>query len=190
MGGRRDCLWTWCLPAGCTRDRYRGDRVRQLDREARFAARGRVSRSARCPGLAMDERSAGRVRPHHLHRRDGRLVPCATPQQRRTGRCPYGRDPCHFGTGISVYSRGGASWISPWRSRSVLDTATSELWWEGGADTAVHPSWKYDVPVLGPTSVRLSGPEPQTEFTFDVEVVADDVPAFKHTYVVKVPRDK
>jgi hypothetical protein len=95
-----------------------------------------------------------------------------------------------FGTGVDIYSAGAGEWLAPWRPRSLLATSTDELWWEGGADAVVHPSWVYDVPELGRTALRLAGPQLQTEFTFDVEVVADDVPAFKHTYTIKVPRDK
>ena len=95
-----------------------------------------------------------------------------------------------FGQGAHLELKGRRPDLRPWLARSDRLEATDYVRWEGGADAVVHPSWTYPVPQLGDTYLIMSGPQPQTAFTFDVEVVADDVAAFTTTYTIKVPRDK
>ncbi len=53
-----------------------------------------------------------------------------------------------------------------------------------------YPQWPYEAPVIGPTFLILDGLQSQTTFHFNVEVVADDVPAFSETHTIHVPLDK
>jgi hypothetical protein len=78
--------------------------------------------------------------------------------------------------------------LEPWQAPSPRQVYAQNLRWEGGADAVIHPSWEYEVPQVGPTYLMLN-PQLQTNLRFEVEVVADDVPAFRSTYVVKVPRN-
>lgn len=97
-----------------------------------------------------------------------------------------------FGPGLHIYSAADAEWLKPWHSGLTLLTETNEVFWEGGADAVIHPSWPYPAPQLGPTQLRLAGAGPQSQrsFHFEVEVVADDVPPFRSTHNIRVSRDK
>ncbi len=101
------------------------------------------------------------------------------------------------GPGMQLKNQRGpwsAGWptLEPWRPALAERTQEwlSQAWWEGGADAVVHPSWPYPAHLLGPTPLRLTGQQMQTEFHFTVEVVADDVPLFKKTFEIKVPLGK
>ena len=94
------------------------------------------------------------------------------------------------GPGVQLEGRGGAQWLPPWRPLSALQSRTAELWYKGGSDTVIHPAWPFAVPRLGPATLHVDGPYSQTEFTFNVEVVADDVKPFSQTFTIHVPPGK
>ncbi len=94
-----------------------------------------------------------------------------------------------FGAGAKLETK-GQTILKHWQTLMERWTASSEFRWEGGADAVVHPSWPYGVQLLGPIYLFLEGPQSQTSFEFDVEVVADDVPAFTKSCTIRVPLGK
>jgi hypothetical protein len=103
-----------------------------------------------------------------------------------------------FGKGTSLDTKGRSEhWlIDQWHSSVERGRAGYPLRWEGGADVIIHPSrpgevpWPYEAPLIGPTFLILDGPQSQTSFTFEVQVVADDVRPFGETYTIHVPLGK
>ena len=94
-----------------------------------------------------------------------------------------------FGAGAKLDTK-GQTLLRQWQQPTERWLASSEFRWEGGADAVVHPSWPYRVPQLGPTYLILEGPQSQTSFEFNVEVVADDVPPFNKRCTICVPLGK
>lgn len=79
-----------------------------------------------------------------------------------------------------------------WRPLSQSQSEVWELWWEGGADTVLHPGWLYRVPDLAPVGLVLSPVgldaskigEPMG-YDFTITVVADDVAALMQTFTIR-----
>lgn len=87
-------------------------------------------------------------------------------------------------TAKGVYVRltldGGDLWsdginLEPWMAASKRLVNPHQLYWEGGADAAVHPFLQYyELPMIGPVNLRAKQLEPSIGLL--IEVVADGVP--------------
>lgn len=84
--------------------------------------------------------------------------------------------------------------LGPWRPPAGEVNGIAAATWEGGADAVVHPGWDYEAPLLGPVAIGpliyADGDERPSlgagaSFSFVLDVVADEVRAFRREYVAR-----
>jgi hypothetical protein len=79
--------------------------------------------------------------------------------------------------------------LDPWKASSPMLVNPNVVRWEGGADAVVHPGgdkWEYEIPELGPVPLVVDAGA--NEFTFDIDVIADEVRLFSSRRTVRVER--